>query len=194
VRRLDDVSSPLTIETALGAGTAALFRRSYDQELKADIEYWNKSAVQSTFEPQSWHITREPGRWSATGWANTHRLVGFGFFFTADADLSRITGAKNGIGDWARLHEMMPQLDDAHFGPTARWVLLRVAGQLMLTSDPIGVLAGIRAPAWRYELPESEHLVMVEWSAGSHVTRWDAEVRRVLAEPVPEPIIGRRSQ
>ena len=194
VRSLDDVRLPLTIETALGAATDALFRRRYEQELKAEIEYWDKPAVQSTFEPRSWHITREAGRWSATGWANTHRLVGFGFFFTADADLSHITGTKNGIGDWARLHGTLPHLDDAHFGPSARWVLLRVARQLMLTTDPVGVLAGIRAPAWRYELPASEDLVMVEWSAGSHVSRWDAEVRRVLAGPVPEPIIGRPSQ
>lgn len=185
VRSAGDLARPVSIRGALGVAAEQRFLRALESA-KQTYTSNPECAEPAKFEPDSWHIERQPGRWKAEGWSNTYRLCGYGVDFTVDLDLSAVTGRQDDRSGWPMLKATMPQLTDAHFGPGGRWVLATTETDLLLFADVASDRPAIRVP-----ISTGDTVIMVEWATGPNVARWTAEVRRAREGSRPEPVVLR---
>jgi hypothetical protein len=165
-----DVGKRLSVGTVLGTSAEDVFRKAFEREPKDD----DACAEEAVFNPSSWYIEREAGRWKATGWTTTHRVCGYGIDYVVDADLTAITGRRDDGALFERLKARLPQITDAHSSPGGKWALVTTKTELMIvdTTSPARPLRRIPKSA-------SESLVMVEWATGPNVARWSTEVARL---------------
>jgi hypothetical protein len=177
IRSLSDLGKPLAVGSVLGSDAENAFRRTFEGVDKHDQDCGDKAA----FQPDSWHIERADGGWKAIGWSDTHRLCGYGVDYTVDADLFAITGRRNDATSWRSLKRRLPQLVDAHFSPGGQWTLAATTTELVVFEG-----TSANRPAIRIAKPQDEQLVMVEWTTGNSVARWDTEVLRLRDTKEPE--------
>ncbi len=176
VHRLDDLEAPLTVATVLGAPAEARLRGAYDRE---KLEYRSRHHNDSCgdpddFSPASWRIVRDEGRWLLDGLAYTNRNCELGIVYSADADVSRVTGStalqRPPSTSAASMKDAFPSVDE-------RWLLLVGEDEIVLaprqTPDQ---------PIAKALLSMGDHVVMVEWAVGRNVARWRDQVRK-LSEP-----------
>jgi hypothetical protein len=184
VRRLDELQRDLTVGEVLGPAAEAAFAASFTKA-RADPEACHQDAQ---FQPESWWVERVPGGWNVRGWTDTHRLCGYGTDFDIPSDIATLTGHKPGVDRVVAGRtkvggeELYP---DAHPSPTGQWTLHVNRDEVSLTAD------GNTVPLAKAAKRAGEHVVMVEWSSGDHVARWDEEVRRLLRKAPPRPRVGR---
>jgi hypothetical protein len=183
-RRLDDVDKPVTVADALGTAADAALRTAYDvARLEYEKAHKDKACEPSKFDPAVWWIAREDGRFKVKGWSENHRLCGYGFDFSAEIDVSRVTGRTDDRARWQTLRARRPDITDAHVAPGGRWTVARTERQLL-------VLDGDAAtPALILPIGRRDDIVMVEWATGRNVARWGAEIRRVRALPALRPVV-----
>jgi hypothetical protein len=186
IRSLDDVHAPLAVGALLGLAAEQAFLQAYEQA-RADYVRALKSQVcaDTTFDPTTWWIEREAGSWTMKGWVRHERYCNYGFDFSADLDVSRITGRADDRTRWQTLHASRPVLDDAHFLPGGRWVLGLTRTQLFVFDGDVP------RPVLTLPLTNGDSIVMVEWATGRNVARWDAEVRRVRRRGPVNPVVVR---
>ena len=192
VRALDTLNRPLSISSALGSSSQTRLQRSFEREAGAD-----SCEDRPTFDPESWYIARDRGQWKAVGWSSTHRLCGYGFDYTADVSLIRLTGPIDSRQAYQQLSRKRPEIVDAHASPDGRWTLAVIGERLYLPDGPRSLKElllvdrlAVERPLWRMRL-EDEEPVMVEWALGRHVERWRQAVAQARALPSPKPpIIG----
>jgi hypothetical protein len=182
VRRLDDVRASLSIGAVLGPEAENALRRAFERA-RAEYEKDMKACDGAKFDPATWWITREGGRWKTTGWSVNERMCNYGFDFSADIDVSRMTGRADDRTRWQTLHAQLSDINDVHVSPGGRWAIARTEQQLLVLDGD-----GAR-PALMLPLTRRDEIVMVEWATGRNVARWDAEVRRVHAMPPMAPIV-----
>jgi hypothetical protein len=132
-------TEPVSISEVFGTATQDLFRKAYDAAKRQYIKEWGSDgpacAEPAVFDPWAWHVERNAGHWRASGWASTSRLCGYGFDFTADVDLSTLTGRKSGTSYWSRLRDRVPDLTDADSSPDGQWTLATTETEILLFAD-----------------------------------------------------------
>jgi hypothetical protein len=190
VRRLDDVTTPLTIGALLGPTAEQAFQRAYELErarYERDMKSRGQDCGDTKFDPALWWIEREAGTWKTTGWARHERYCNYGFDFTADLDVSRIVGRPSADDriKGQRLRARRPDLHDAHFSPAGRWAVGRTDTQLIIVDGDAA------QPALTRPITRTDDIVMIEWATGRNVARWDADARRVGGRPPVNPIVVR---
>jgi hypothetical protein len=170
IRSLSDLGRPLAVGAALGEEAENTFRRTFEGVDKHDQDCGDKAA----FQPASWYIERADGGWKAIGWSDTHRLCGYGVDYSVDVDLFAITRRRDDGAQGQSLKRRLPELVDAHFSPGEQWTLAVTSTQLIVFEG-----TSTERPAIRTAKLPDEHVVMVEWTTGNNVARWDAEVLRL---------------
>jgi hypothetical protein len=181
-RRLDNVNRPVTPTEALGPAADAALRKAF-AAARVEYEKDHKDCDPSRYDPEAWRIAREDGHWTVSGWSENHRLCSYGFDFSADIDVSRITGRTDDHARWLTLRRTRPDVIDAHVAPGGRWTIAQTERQLL-------VLDGTQ-PALVLPIESRDSIVMVEWATGRNVARWDAAVRRLKVVPPPKPVVVR---
>ena len=184
VSTIDALHTRLTIGDVLGAPIERRFERAFRTAAR-EAQAVTDCGEPAAFQPDSWHVERQPGGWKAEGWSDTHRLCGYGVDFTSGVDLSKMTGRKDDRARWQRLSAKMPALSDAHFSPDGRWVLATMENELLLFASATPDTPLSRLPLSKYD----DSVVMVEWAVGPHAARWDAEVRRLSRLPRMQPLV-----
>jgi hypothetical protein len=186
VKGLSDLQ-PVSVRTALGPSAETLFRQAFEKARTEDRDFRAQSPIGDkrewadtcgdqavTFDPRSWLIEREDGRWRLQGWTETHRLCGVGFDYAVDTDVSRIAGRRgDDASRWRALMTRWPELDDVHTSPDRRWTVIAAGEAVMIFAGASLDREILRVPKARFE-----QLVMVEWATGSNVRRWNDEVIR----------------
>ena len=187
VRHIDNPSRPVTILQVLGSAPAAQMRDSFDAARREHFAEACKAwPNRPDFDPESWNIRREPGRWRVQGWAETERLCGYGFDYTAEIDLSKVTGRTGDNGSTlARVKEKSSQMKDAHAGPSG-WILAITETELLLIPNATTERMAVRVPISR-----DDHVIMVEWATGPNVARWSNEIRKSKTASPREPRVIR---
>jgi hypothetical protein len=171
VYRLESLGAPLTVTEMFGRSVENRMKRSFERAKDEDgVVHGADCATEGTFSPISWHVWRQDGQWRFEGWADTHRLCGYGFGYTTPVDLSRF-----GVSATARPRpaSLIPSRDDAVPSPDRRWTLLVRQTEVLLA--PSGALD---RPVARLPLTGDDDVVMVEWATGANVARWRNEVQR----------------
>ena len=120
------------------------------------------------FSPTAWHIERRDGRWLLEGWAGTHRMCEVGISYTADIDVSPVTGSRAR----ARLSGSMAALEDAIVSPDGRWIL-RIRRNEVALSPREAPERTVASAA----LTRGDSVVMAEWAQGGSVARWRDQMR-----------------
>jgi len=170
MRRIESLDKPIAISEAIGPATQQRMQAAFDAARKDDASSQGTECVQETaFQPTSWRITHENGDWRLEGWANTHRLCGLGFDYTAATDLRPVTGPTGSPrAEWRRV----PGATDALASPDGRWAVVITPTQLLLIPS-----ATPASPVAKAALSEDDSVVMVEWAVGSHINRWRRQVQ-----------------
>lgn len=186
VRAIDTLGTPGKIGDILGAATERRLKREYDKAVAERAKKDPACAELARFDPSMWYIERRTSKWIASGWADTHRICGYGLDYAMDADLSTVTGrarsARAVRRSPAEHHRPTTHVEttelDTHVSPDGRWILRRAG------SDVSVAAATDHQPTPVFTLGAGETIVMVEWATGAHVVRWAAEVERArrLAE------------
>ena len=71
LRRIDDART-LTLPGALGPEALGRMRAAYEAAKREYLRSWpDYPEDEVKFNPLSWHIRRQAGRWSLDGWADT---------------------------------------------------------------------------------------------------------------------------
>jgi hypothetical protein len=186
LRDIDHPSQALTIAQTLGPSAEARMRDAFASAKREHLaEACTDFADPLEFDPLVWNIVRSPDQWRATGWAETHRLCGYGFDYAADVDLFSVTRRRPEEGTLLRqIRAAHPAVQDAHNGP-AGWVLAIAETELLVVPRTSSDRVTVRVP-----IPRQDHVVMVEWATGSNVGVWSNEVLRIKsAAPVNPRVI-----
>lgn len=170
MRRIENMDRAATVSEAIGPGAEERLRSAFDEAKLEDAQSHGPECVkETTFDPASWRIVRAGGGWHVEGWANTHRLCGVGFEYTANLDLSRVTGRTTlPQASW----KDVAGATDALASPDGQWVLIVKKGQVVLAPRDAP-----RRPIASATLSEDENVVMAEWATGANVARWRRQVR-----------------
>ena len=178
----------VSVRDALGPSAETQFRQAFEKARKEDRDFRTQSLIDDkrewadacgdqavTFDPRTWWIERETGRWLLKGWTETHRLCGVGFEYVVDTDMSRITGRRrDDAARWEAVNARWPELDDVHASPGGGWTVIAAGEELMIFTGASLDREILRVPKARFE-----ELVMVEWATGRNVSRWNDEVIRL---------------
>jgi hypothetical protein len=176
VHRLDDLETVLTVGAVLGAPAEARLRRAYE---RAKLEYRSRHRDDSckdpdVFSPTAWHVERREGRWLLEGWADTHQLCEIGIGYSAEVDISRVTGS---MAPQRPLSTSMSRMKDTVASADGRWILFTGEDEIALSPREAPDKPIAKAP-----LSIADSVVMIEWAHGRNVARWRDQVRK-LAEP-----------
>ena len=148
-------------------------------------------------DERNWQIDRRQGHWSAEGWAETHRICGYGFDFTIGLPLPEsVVGYDRLPADWAALKQSIPGLFDALCSPTGDLLIATTEKDLQVYRLDHGKLGRmILRRTWTQLHMDSGDgwerlpLVMAQWATGPNVARWTRELHHVgqASRPVVSP-------
>jgi hypothetical protein len=188
VRRLDDLEERgVAIGEALGPNGSAALLRGYERgkrdHLAGRDDGWDCD-VRSPDE-RNWHVVHREGEWRVFGWADGHRLCGYGFDFPiAIAPPVALVGRAGGPGLTPALKELIPEVRDAFRLPDADLVLA-------VTDSALLLVRGESPPLLRVPLRPWEAVVMVEWATSDHAARWSRELAALAVRDFPPPRLVR---
>ena len=174
VHRLNDLETPLSFGAVFGASAEARLRSAYKREKR---EYRSRHAREceepDSFSPTAWHVERQDGRWLLEGWAGAHRMCEVGISYTADIDVSRVTGSR---APARVLPKPISGVQDAIVSADERWLLRIRQNEVALSPRETPERPVARAP-----LTGGDSVVMAEWARGANVSGWRDQVRTLAA-------------
>ena len=170
---LESLLTRLKISQILGESGV----EAYHQAVAAAWRKANKEAgfeCEPTEDPSNWNIARGRGKWKVTGWADTHRLCGYGLDLEIPIELPpSITGYDRLLKPWTELEAEIPGLLDAFSSPT-NGLLVATTKEAVMVYRP--QRAKIGPPVVRYPVL-ADTAVMAQWAVGARsVARWTKEV------------------
>ena len=166
----------IAISAMLGQAGVDAFRRAvgsaYDEAHKeAGFE------CPPSEDLSNWTIVRAQGAWAAEGWADTHRLCGYGLELKIPVALPpALTGYDRLPKTWNELAAEIPNLADAFASPSGNLLVAISNENTVLAYRLEGLKLGARV--FRYLPDRFGQIVMAQWAIGANnVGRWTEQVK-----------------
>lgn len=187
----------MAISDAFGMDASEAFEQGVRDGVKADAKERGSECAPEKTDERNWTIERGQGRWVVRGWAETHRLCGYGI----DFDIPRVSpkplvGHDELAVPWERIQQLVPDAYDAFSSPAGDLLVVFRRGELLVFrlpavdfQQPVARYK-LRAPAYRDFPPEKA--VLIEWAVGRHVARWNAEILKLKPRFEKKAVSGPR--
>lgn len=194
-------NSLLSIVDVLGSAGELAFNSGLESEKSSysrnhsDNKYGPNGADcanEATTTQTNWAIIRKEGQWIAQGWADTHRLCGYGFEFDIPIKLPEsIVGYNELYLPWKKIKREVPDVFDALNSPTKNILVVLTPAELKVFSTRDSTIGNQIAstPLYSFTLASStpteeeydrEKVVMAQWATGEKVSLWNTKINELV--------------
>jgi hypothetical protein len=177
----------LAVGGALGDAGARAYRDGLEAGTASYREQWkDEDCGDPITDERNWTIERGAGRWVARGWAETHRLCGFGFEFDVAAALpDSLVGPDRLARPWSVIQGLVPGAIDAMSSPRGDLLVVMSADSLRVFTLGRGGEAPVQAARFPLRAPgrasgrPPERAVLIQWALGRYVEDWTRTLSRL---------------